>query len=220
MKPAFATVLVIEDSTELREALSRTLADVALLVETCDRFAQVPALLQRVVPDLVFLDFELPDGNAFDVLAELDKVAPAPIVVGMSGIARPDQTFALACRGVRQYLHKPFDLERIGDVCREVRNTAPRIAPFVRGMVGHAPITEVENEVRAIMVDEALARARGSRRGASKLLSISRQMLQHILRKGVESSTAGGADASRARPIHTSGARVARQGGAWGPGRR
>jgi transcriptional regulator with PAS, ATPase and Fis domain len=33
------------------------------------------------------------------------------------------------------------------------------------------------------MIDEALAKSRGSRRAAAKLLDISRQLLQHVLRK-------------------------------------
>jgi hypothetical protein len=33
------------------------------------------------------------------------------------------------------------------------------------------------------MVDEALARAGGSRRAAARVLAISRQLLQHMLRK-------------------------------------
>ncbi|WP_437764056.1 helix-turn-helix domain-containing protein [Sorangium sp. So ce764] len=42
---------------------------------------------------------------------------------------------------------------------------------------------QVEEQVRTILVDEALARAGGSRRKAAQLLNISRQLLQHSLRR-------------------------------------
>ena len=56
--------------------------------------------------------------------------------------------------------------------------------PLIRQLVGHSPLSKVESEVRTLMVTEALARARGSRRAAAKMLAVSRQMLQHVLRKG------------------------------------
>jgi transcriptional regulator with PAS, ATPase and Fis domain len=38
------------------------------------------------------------------------------------------------------------------------------------------------HEVRTTMIDEALARANGSRRGAAQLLRVSRQLLQYMVR--------------------------------------
>jgi hypothetical protein len=43
-------------------------------------------------------------------------------------------------------------------------------------------IHDVEELARGTMVREALARSQGSRTGAARLLRVSRQLLQHILR--------------------------------------
>jgi two-component system, response regulator RegA len=48
--------------------------------------------------------------------------------------------------------------------------------------VGRVPLHELEAEVRHAMLGEAIARAEGSRRGAARLLSVSRQLMQHMLR--------------------------------------
>ena len=43
-------------------------------------------------------------------------------------------------------------------------------------------MTDVESSVREAMVGEALARAKGRVRGAARLLQISRQLLQYVVR--------------------------------------
>lgn len=183
MKQGIGHALIVDDSRTLRDALLRVLAEVASSVSACESVCEARALLGVNVPDVIFLDFDLPDGNALDVLSELERVAPAPVVIAMSGIASPEEAFQLGTRGVCAYLHKPFDLASVSRLCNEIRDKRPDIRPFIRGLVGRAPMAAVESEVRATMVHEALSKAQESRRGAAKLLDISRQTLQHILRK-------------------------------------
>jgi DNA-binding NtrC family response regulator len=59
---------------------------------------------------------------------------------------------------------------------------APDLRPALKQLVGHKPLAEVETEVRAVMLEEALSRTGGSRRGAARLLSMSRQLVQYVLR--------------------------------------
>jgi two-component system, response regulator RegA len=178
----FRSILIVEDSPQLRQSLSAALSDRAAVVFTCGSVEEVRRVLTRQSPDLILLDFDLPDGNAFDVLRELRADAPAPVVVVTSRVAGPGEAFQLAELGVRAYLTKPFGFDELLEVLT-IAGRPPDIAPFVRGMVGHASIAAVERRVRTLMVTEALARAHGSRSGAAKLLAISRQMLQHILRR-------------------------------------
>jgi transcriptional regulator with GAF, ATPase, and Fis domain len=49
--------------------------------------------------------------------------------------------------------------------------------------VGQLGLREMEDQVRRSMVEEALSRSAGSRRSAARLLNVTRQTLQHILRK-------------------------------------
>jgi DNA-binding NtrC family response regulator len=180
---AFATVLVVEDDAPLARTIQAALSPSAPEVHVCRTAADAIASFGRVRPELVLLDVALPDGSAFDVLAALTSVEPRPMVVAMSGTARPDETFRLAQLGVRHYLRKPFTLAELQAAVTLARTTPADVTPHVRNLVGLRPIHDVEEEIRRTMLQEALARAGGSRRGAARLLAISRQLLQHMLRK-------------------------------------
>ncbi len=56
------------------------------------------------------------------------------------------------------------------------------LAAKIRAAVGRIQIRELEIAVRRTMVLEALRRSNGNRRAAARLLGVSRQHLQHMLR--------------------------------------
>ncbi len=176
-------VLVVEDNltlaTTLESALKHRFADVR-------RAASVKEARQRLdgwQPGLVLLDVVLPDGTALDVLDLLEGLVPAPAVVSISAEAEPEQAFKLAQRGVRIFLPKPVSLEGLERALKQALETAPDVEPHLRQVVGHQPLRAVEQQVRKVMVGEALGRAKGSLRGAAKLLNVSRQVLQHFLKR-------------------------------------
>ncbi|MBK7861855.1 MAG: hypothetical protein IPJ65_25220 [Archangiaceae bacterium] len=68
-------------------------------------------------------------------------------------------------------------------VWRETLERPPDLTPHLRAAVGHLPLHQLEEQVRQTMVGEALGATQGSRSGAAKLLRISRQLLQHILKR-------------------------------------
>ena len=178
-------VLIVEDNSDLRMSLTNAFAERASPTTVCaaESVAEVRWLLCSIIPGLVLLDFDLPDGNALDVMVHLEKISPMPAVIGMSGVASPDEAFQLAARGVCAYLRKPFGLSSLMATVRNVEQGAPDFKPIIRRLVGHAPLPTIEDEIRDLMVSEALARAQGSTRGAARILSVSRQFLQHVLRK-------------------------------------
>lgn len=174
--------LVVEDNTALLRTLERTLMGNGYAVRTCTTVAEARDVLSEWHPQMLLLDVELPDGDAFDVLREASGLPVAPVVIAMSGVAGPSESFRLAQLGVRSYLTKPLKLEALEQAIEEALRTPPDMTPHVRAQVGHVPVRELERHVRRTMVKEALARAGGSRRGAARLLQVSRQLLQHMLR--------------------------------------
>jgi len=176
-------VLVIEDSRALVRSLQGALAETYPDVRACRSVGEAELAVADWWPDLVLLDVVLPDGGAHEVLDLLERRHPAPTVIAMSGAAAPAQSFLLATRGVRAYLDKPLRLDRLQAAIRRALEAAPDLLPVLRQTVGHKPLADVQTEVRAVMLDEALARSRGSRRGAARLLSMSRQLLQYLLRQ-------------------------------------
>lgn len=175
-------LLIVEDAKPLRDALMTALSASFARVEACSRVDEARALLGTFRPDVALVDVDLPDGSALDIMRIAAESTPAPSFVVMSGVARPDEAFALAQLGARSYLTKPVTLERVEHALRLAESSPPDVVPHVRAAVGRIPLRSLESTVRVTMITEAMAKADGSRRGAARLLSVSRQLLQHILR--------------------------------------
>jgi DNA-binding NtrC family response regulator len=107
----------------------------------------------------------------------------------ISGIASAEQAFRLAQLGVRAYLAKPFSLDDLTAAVERILQEAPEFAPLVRASVGRVPMRELQGRVRHLMIDQALARAEGSRSGAARLLDVSRQAVQQVARQRADDSS-------------------------------
>ncbi len=105
-------VIVVEDDAPLRAAITREVRSWGTSVAEAGTAAEAKKLLANgKLPDLVIIDVRLPDESVFEVLDFIDELAPAPMVVVMSGKASPEEAFRLAQRGVRR-LPRQADLER------------------------------------------------------------------------------------------------------------
>ena len=177
-------LLVVADNETLRCALVQALVVHASEARSAASVTEAKSIIAAWHPDAVVLDCDLPDGTGFDVLRAIIETGPMPDVVAISGAAGPAEGFRLAQMGVRAFVPKPATPAMIERALGAALGTVPDVAPLVRTLVGRLGVHEAEEQVRATMVAEALARANGNRRIAARLLSISRQLLQHILRKG------------------------------------
>lgn len=185
MAKSSAEALVVEDDELLGITLVEALARRGLTSHRCRSLAEARATLatlggtSRV--ELLILDVLLPDGTGVELLRDEAFSSPYPRVVAISGAARPEQSFELAQLGVECFVPKPIALAAFELALEHVLTEPQDLRPGLRSLVGKRSIAEIENEVRATLVSEAMARA-GTLSGAARLLSISRQLLQHILR--------------------------------------
>lgn len=107
------TVLLVEDDRELRTTLRDALQVEGYHVQACASLADARALLQHAAaPDLVLLDLGLPDGDGEDLLATLQRVRPAPVIV-ISARHGDDPKVRLLDAGADDYLVKPFGLAEL-----------------------------------------------------------------------------------------------------------
>jgi len=176
-------LLIVEDSERLARTLEDTLGPRVSRVSWAADLASARAVLEGDPPDAVLLDVALPDGEGLDLLDAIRALSPPPRVIAISGSASPQQAFRLAEAGVRAFLSKPLRLEELEQVWTRTLSSPPELTPHLRAQVGDRPLHELEAYVRDTLVDEAMARSTGSIRGAAKVLGISRQLLQQILRK-------------------------------------
>jgi two-component system, response regulator RegA len=181
--PAVSRILVVEDDLELAQVLVELCGRWGGEVRCAGSLVEAEEVLATWNPGLVVLDVDLPDGRADELVELLHRVPPVPPIVAMSAVAGPQVAFHLGELGVRAYLEKPFTLEAFGDAVGHALTVPPDPRPALRASIGHQSLKEIESDVRRTLVDEALRRSGGSRRGAGRLLGVSRQFIQQTLRR-------------------------------------
>lgn len=124
-------VLLVDDEPLVRSALQQALAnqpDLTIVGEAGDGFAAIEAI-ERLRPDLVLLDVQMPGCDGFDVLAQVDPDA-LPVVVFVTAY---DQYAVRAFDAhAVDYVQKPFDDARVRAAvarAREWLGRRPAVAP-------------------------------------------------------------------------------------------
>lgn len=126
--PISSTVLVVDDEPQIQRFLRPALTAAGFTVEPARSGTEAMAKFRAEQPDVVVLDLGLPDMNGLDVLVEIRKTSPVPIVI-LS--ARDDEEGKVAAleAGADDYVSKPFG---VGELVARLR-TALRHAVQVAG---------------------------------------------------------------------------------------
>lgn len=106
-------ILVVEDDTDLREILTRSLKKERYVVETAAdlRSARQKAFVYEY--DAILLDIMLPDGSGLDLLRELSERGRRVNVIILSAKDSIDDKVAGLELGADDYLPKPFHLAEL-----------------------------------------------------------------------------------------------------------
>jgi len=106
------TALIVDDEQDSRETLRRYLTKYCpqlTLLGECANIQEAKAAIDKQHPQLVFLDVEMPHGNAFDLLEQWEAIPFETIfVTAFSKYAI--QAFNLSAA---QYLLKPLEIEAL-----------------------------------------------------------------------------------------------------------
>ena len=99
--------LIVDDATCFRRAARELLERRGfVVVGEADSAATALEVAERLAPDVVLLDVQLPDGSGFDVSAALTRAASAPAVLIVSAEdLRAGQSLAIAS-GARGFVVK------------------------------------------------------------------------------------------------------------------
>ena len=77
------TVYIVDDSDVMRQKIRESVADIAgieIVGQSGDPFEAFDAII-KTHPDVVILDIRLPGRSGIDVLKDIKKESPAPIVI-------------------------------------------------------------------------------------------------------------------------------------------
>ena len=119
-------ILVVEDEPALREILSDMLERFDYDARLAGTAADAYALAAAEHPNAILLDINLPDATGTQTLDELRVLRPdVPIIIVTAnadeGLARETLT-----RGAFDYVLKPFDMDRIGQVLEAALDSQSR----------------------------------------------------------------------------------------------
>ena len=109
-----STVLVVEDDAQMRSLLVRFLKRLGHVVVSAGTLEEARALQAKEGPDLIIVDYNLPDGTAFDLLGSRQEQDGAEAVIVLTGVGTIDLAVHAIKLGAEHFLTKPVDIESLG----------------------------------------------------------------------------------------------------------
>ncbi len=130
-------VLVVDDHPIVRDGLVAVLQDQTDLdvVGAAASAEDALALAERLGPDVVLLDLDLPGMDGVTVLPLLRALVQAPRVLVFTAYADDEQVFGAVKAGAAGYLLKGAEVAEIVRAIQVVRDGGSYLAPFIAARV-------------------------------------------------------------------------------------
>ncbi len=112
--------LVLDDEADARFIISNILNKNGYDIVQVDTIQSASNELAKNSFDLLFLDYNLPDGNSYDLLSD-DLVKKSPTII-CSAYLNSEQISKFMELGVKVCLHKPLNQNRIVDEITKIKN--------------------------------------------------------------------------------------------------
>jgi CheY-like chemotaxis protein len=112
------SALIVEDNPDVAQVLADIMASFGWKTSIAETPVAALLALHRELPALILLDFDLPGANGVEVLQYIksDPLARNIDVVFVSAEDSPDTIRRALASGARDYLIKPVDVDRLGEV--------------------------------------------------------------------------------------------------------
>jgi two-component system response regulator AtoC len=112
------TILIVDDEAKARGPIARMLKAEGYDILEAESLAMAVATLKDHSPDILILDFVLPDGHGLDLLRKLSATRPRPQVVVVTGTADVRTAVEALHLGAADLLEKPVDMDRLKAVIK------------------------------------------------------------------------------------------------------
>jgi len=144
-----ASILVVEDEPAIQELVAYACSSQGFEVRRAESVLVARAAIDRELPDLVILDWMLPDHSGIDFLRELrlgERTRELPVIMLTARGAESDRVAGLDA-GADDYVVKPFSpKELVSRVKAVFRRRAPQLAGEALA-VGGLVIDPIRHEV-------------------------------------------------------------------------
>src|SRR5690348_17103875 len=151
-----ASVLVVEDTDEIRELVATVLTKAGLDVRTAGSGAECMAESRRRAPDLIVLDLGLPGADGTEVCRQIRAESECYVLMLTARAEEVDLLIGLAV-GADGYMAKPFSprelTARVQAMLRRPRAATPEPAAEEESSVRKLAELEVDEDTREVRVD-------------------------------------------------------------------
>jgi len=115
------SVLIVEDNRTLLDALQQAFDANGYRTMTATTGAEGMALFRRERPEIVVLDYHLPDMLGDAMLSEIRLLSPRSVTVMTTTDPNPELAVEWLRKGASTYVRKPFEPEYLITLCRRAQ---------------------------------------------------------------------------------------------------
>ena len=121
------TVYIVDDSEVMRERLAESISDIAGIEVTGQSGNPFDALnsIKAEHPDIVILDIRLPGKSGIDMLKDIKRESPAPIVIMVTNYPYRQYRQGCMAAGADYFFSKIDDFELIAQALRRISRNKP-----------------------------------------------------------------------------------------------
>jgi two-component system, OmpR family, phosphate regulon response regulator PhoB len=147
-----ASILVVEDEPAIQELVAYTCSSNGYSVRRADSVGAARAAIGQELPDLVLLDWMLPDRPGIDLLKDLktqERTRAVPVIMLTARGSEADRVVGLDT-GADDYVVKPFSPR---ELVSRIRAVFRRRAPQLSGeAIGYGPLS-IDPSRHEVLVD-------------------------------------------------------------------
>jgi DNA-binding NtrC family response regulator len=126
-KPPVLRILIVDDESLIRWSLAETLTDSGHEVsEAVDARSAMEAATVQPPPDVIVLDFRLPDSSDLGLLGALRRLVPAASIIMMTAYGSPEMVQGALELGAYRVVNKPFEVNQLADLVLEAASSSSR----------------------------------------------------------------------------------------------
>ena len=114
-------VLVVEDDSDLRETICEGLTNYGCMVFEASDGQEGHKLFREVNPEIVILDFHLPDNDGEHLLPAFKAPESQASVILITGNPSPELAVRVTQMGADAYIRKPFTIQYLITLCEKIR---------------------------------------------------------------------------------------------------
>ncbi len=163
-----ARVLIVDDDLSLNQMLGMHFEDQGYLVSSAASVREALEVLRSAPPDLILLDYQLPDGTGLDLLESCREEDATTPVIMMTGVHDLELAIQAIKQGARDYVHKPLKTDELDHAVAKAlehrRLTAqvaalkaePELAASIGDMIGKSDaMLKVSKEIALTAASDA-----------------------------------------------------------------